>query len=72
VLEPNNIAFDFTNNTVTSVEIYDDYALVSTNEEFDLINATGEYMNYNRDKLYKVVINSSGHDIEIYDLKVPE
>jgi len=72
LLEPNNIALDFTNNTVTSVEIYDDYALVSTNEEFDLLNATGEYTNYNRDKLYSVVINSSGHDIEIYDLKVPE
>ena len=46
--------------------------LVLTNEEFDLINATGEYMNYNLDKLYTVVINSSGHDIEVYDLKVPE
>lgn len=65
------MTFDFTNNTVTGVEIYDDYALVSTNEEFDFINAAGEYMYYNRDKVYTVVIDSSGYyqimDIEIYD-----
>ncbi|WP_144510443.1 trypsin-like peptidase domain-containing protein [Bacillus sp. FJAT-22090] len=65
------MTFDFTNNTVTNVEIYDDYALVSTNEEFDFINAAGEYTYYNRDKVYTVVINESGYyqitDIEIYE-----
>lgn len=65
------MTFDFTNNRVTDVEMYDDYALVSTNEEFDFINAAGEYMYYNRDKVYTVVINDSGYyqitNIEIYD-----
>lgn len=65
------MTFDFTNNTVTGVEMYDDYALVSTNEEFDFINAAGEYMYYNRDKVYTVVIDSSGFyqimNIEISD-----
>ncbi|MGB3102508.1 MAG: hypothetical protein WBB56_11420 [Psychrobacillus psychrotolerans] len=64
------MTFDFTNNTVTGVEMYDDYALVSTNEEFDFINAAGEYTYYNRNKVYTVVINSSGYyqitNIDIY------
>ena len=65
------MTFDFTNNTITGVEMYDDYALVSTNEEFDFINAAGEYKYYNRNKVYTVVINSSGYyqitNIEIYE-----
>lgn len=65
------MTFDFTNNTVTGVEMYDDYALVSTNEEFDFINAAGEYTYYNRNKVYTVVINSSGYyqitNIDIYE-----
>ena len=63
--------FDFTSNTVTSVEIFHDYALVSTNEEFDFFNAAGEYQYYNRDKVYTVVIDREGYyqitDIEIFD-----
>lgn len=65
------MTFDFTNNIITGVEMYDSYALVSTNEEFDFINAAGEYTYYNRYKVYKVVINSSGYyqitDIEVYE-----
>ncbi|SDN60267.1 Trypsin-like peptidase domain-containing protein [Psychrobacillus sp. OK028] len=65
------MTFDFTSNTITGVEMYDDYALVSTNEEFDFINAAGEYMYYNRNKVYTVIIDSSGYyqikNIEIYD-----
>ena len=63
--------FDFTSNTVTAVEIFDDYALVSTNEEFDFTNAAGEYESYNRDKEYTVMIDSEGNyqitDIFIYE-----
>lgn len=65
------MTFDFTSNIVTGVEIFEDYALVSTNEEFDFINAAGEYKYYNRDKVYTVVIDSEGYyqitDIEIFD-----
>lgn len=65
------MTFDFTSNIVTGVQIFNEYALISTNEEFDFINAAGEYMYYNRNKVYTVVINSDGYykitDIEIYD-----
>ncbi|MEI4769793.1 trypsin-like peptidase domain-containing protein [Psychrobacillus sp. FJAT-51614] len=65
------MTFDFTSNIVTGVEILEDYALVSTNEEFDFINAAGEYKYYNRNKVYTVVIDNEGYyqitDIEIFD-----
>lgn len=63
--------FYFTSNTITGIEMVDDYAIVSTNEEFDFYNANGEYTYYNKNKEYTVIITEDGYyqitDIFIYD-----
>lgn len=63
--------FDFTANNVIDIEIYNDYAIVSTNEQFDFYNASGEYLYYDRYKDYTVILTEDGYyqitDIYIYD-----
>lgn len=62
--------FDFISNSVTDIEIYDDFAIVSTIEEFDFYNAAGNVTYYERIKEYMVVIDEYGNymitDIYIY------
>lgn len=52
--------FDFTSNTVTGADIYENYAVVSTNEQFDFYNAAGDYTFYEKNKEYTVIIDASG------------
>ncbi|MCA0984235.1 trypsin-like peptidase domain-containing protein [Halobacillus yeomjeoni] len=49
--------FEFTQNQVTNVEIQNDYAIVSTFETFDFMNAAGEWSVYERIKDYVVVMD---------------
>ena len=63
--------FEFTSNEVTDIVIEEDYAVVSTFEVFDFMNAAGEWSTYERMKDYSVVIDEYGSyqiiDIVIYD-----
>ncbi|MDX1806611.1 MAG: trypsin-like peptidase domain-containing protein [Paenisporosarcina sp.] len=63
--------FEFTSNEVTNIVIEEDYAVVSTFEVFDFMNAAGEWSTYERAKDYSVVIDEYGTyqitDIAIYD-----
>ncbi|RWZ55112.1 trypsin-like serine protease [Halobacillus fulvus] len=63
--------FDFISNDVTSVDIQEDYAVVSTYEVFDFMNAAGEWSVYERVKDYVVVADEYGYYqiayIEIYE-----
>ena len=63
--------FEFTSNEVTDIVIEEDYAVVSTFEVFDFMNAAGEWSTYERVKDYSVVIDENGTyqitDIAIYD-----
>ncbi|HLG28004.1 MAG TPA: trypsin-like peptidase domain-containing protein [Paenisporosarcina sp.] len=63
--------FEFTSNEVTDIVIEEDYAVVSTFEVFDFMNAAGEWSTYERVKDYSVVIDEYGTyqitDIAIYD-----
>jgi hypothetical protein len=63
--------FEFTSNEVTDIVIEEDYAVVSTFEVFDFMNAAGEWSTYERVKDYSVVIDEYGTyqitDIVIYD-----
>ncbi len=64
------MTFNFTNNTVTGIEIGDQIAYVSTFEQFDFITATGELIYYEREKDYTVIVDEYGYykitDIFIY------
>ena len=51
----------FLTNTITNVEILEDYAIVTTNEEFDFYNAAGENTTYNKNKEYTVIIDEYGY-----------
>ncbi|WKA53982.1 trypsin-like peptidase domain-containing protein [Planococcus shixiaomingii] len=53
--------FDFTENTVLSVDIYEKYALVRTYEAFDFMNAAGEWTVEERTKTYTVVKDNYGY-----------
>ncbi|WP_240758402.1 trypsin-like serine protease [Lysinibacillus sp. SGAir0095] len=53
--------FFFLTNTITNVEILEDYAIVTTNEEFDFYNAAGENTTYNKNKEYTVIIDEYGY-----------
>ncbi|MDN7241691.1 trypsin-like peptidase domain-containing protein [Planococcus sp. N028] len=53
--------FDFTENTVLSVDIYEEYALVRTYEVFDFMNAAGEWTVEERTKTYTVVKDDYGY-----------
>lgn len=55
------MVFDFTSYTVTSMDDYGDYAIVYVNEQFDFYNGNGEHEFYSLDKEYTVVINSEGY-----------
>ncbi|WP_345242114.1 trypsin-like peptidase domain-containing protein [Pontibacillus salipaludis] len=63
--------FDFTYNEVTNVVIEDGYAIVSTYEVFDFMNAAGNWSVYERVKDYTVVVDEYGYyvisSIEIYE-----
>ncbi|MCM3744079.1 S1C family serine protease [Sporosarcina luteola] len=52
--------FDFIENTVTGVTIYDDYALVSTYETLNFRNKAGQEKYYEKEKNYEVVIHTDG------------
>ncbi|KXH81734.1 trypsin-like peptidase domain-containing protein [Sporosarcina sp. HYO08] len=54
------MVFDFTNNTVTSIDILDGYASVHTFEEFEFTNTAGEHSLYARNKEYHVVMDENG------------
>ena len=64
------MTFDFTNNTVTNIVISGEIAVVSTFEEFDFISASGELIEYEREKDYTIIMDDYGAfqiiDIEIY------
>ncbi|KMM37238.1 trypsin-like peptidase domain-containing protein [Guptibacillus hwajinpoensis] len=64
------MVFDFTSNEVTNIDIQADYAIVSTFEVFDFMNAAGEWSVYERIKDYVIVIDEDGYykitNIEIY------
>ncbi|NYF23580.1 trypsin-like peptidase domain-containing protein [Sporosarcina sp. JAI121] len=64
------MTFDFKNNAVTGIEIHDQFATVSTLEQFDFTTAAGELIYYEREKDYTVIIDESGYyrisDIFIY------
>jgi serine protease Do len=63
--------FEFTSNEVTGIVIEADYAVVSTYEVFDFMDAAGEWSTYERVKDYTVVIREDGTyqitGIVIYD-----
>ncbi|WP_262174209.1 S1C family serine protease [Saccharococcus sp. Marseille-Q5394] len=52
--------FDFIENVVTGVTIYDDYALVSTYETLNFRNKAGNEKYYVKEKNYEVVIHTNG------------
>ncbi|MFS0689393.1 trypsin-like peptidase domain-containing protein [Sporosarcina sp. 179-K 8C2 HS] len=52
--------FEFIENIVTEVTIYDDYALVSTYETFNFRNRAGNEKYYVKEKNYEVVIHTDG------------
>lgn len=54
------MVFDFIDQSIVGVEIYDDYALVRTYEAFDFMNAEGEWTYEERDKTYTVVADEYG------------
>lgn len=64
------MVFNFTSNEVTNIDIQADYAIVSTFEVFDFMNAAGEWSVYERIKDYVVVTDVDGYykitNIEIY------
>ncbi len=65
------MAFNFTTNTVTDIEIYSQYAAVHTIEEFEFVNAAGELSNYERSKEYRIQMDENGYyqitDVFIHD-----
>lgn len=63
--------FDFLSNTITNIEMYDNYALVSTNEQFNFYDATGAETFYDRYKIYTVIINGEGY-YQITDIYINE
>lgn len=63
--------FDFLSNTITNIEMYDDYALVSTNEQFNFYDATGAETFFDRYKVYTVIINGEGY-YQITDIYINE
>jgi len=62
--------FDFISNEVTNVMIESDYAVVSTFEVFDFMDASGTWYTYERYKDYFIVIDEYGFyqitNIDIY------
>ncbi|WP_075617179.1 trypsin-like peptidase domain-containing protein [Paenisporosarcina indica] len=62
--------FDFISNEVTDVVIESDYAVVSTFEVFDFMDASGGWYSYERYKDYFIVIDEDGYyritNINIY------
>lgn len=60
----------FVSNTITDVEIFDEYAIVTANEEVDMYDSLGDYKYYNNDVEYTIVISDDGYyQIEdIYEL----
>jgi len=55
--------FDFLSNEVTDIVIETDYAVVSTFEVFDFMDATGEWTTYERSKEYVIVIEGGWYQI---------
>jgi len=55
------MTFNFINNTITDIEIYTDYAIVHTFEEFDFNNAAEDFTNYERYKEYHIVMDENGY-----------
>ena len=55
------MTFEFTNNTVTGIQIHDQSATVSTFEQFDFTTATGELIYYEREKDYTVILDEYGY-----------
>ncbi|MDN4495094.1 trypsin-like peptidase domain-containing protein [Ureibacillus aquaedulcis] len=53
--------FYFISNTITDVEIFEDYAIVTSNEEVDFYDALGDYTYFNNDVEYTVVITEDGY-----------
>lgn len=53
--------FYFTSNTITDVEIFEEYAIVTTNEEVDFYDSLGEYTSFDNDVEYTVVITEDGY-----------
>lgn len=52
--------FNFTKLDITGVEIFEDHALVYTEEAFDFKNAAGEWSVEERSKTYTVVMDENG------------
>ena len=52
--------FEFIEQSIMGVEIYDDYALVHTYEAFDFMNAAGEWTFEERSKTYTIVADEYG------------
>ena len=64
------MSFNFTDNTILGVEISDDFAVVTTLEEFEFTSSSGDVYYYERTKDYTVINNDYGYyqivDIFIY------
>ncbi len=56
-----NYQYIFTANTITNVEIFEDYAIVTANEEVDFYDTAGKYTYYNQNKEYTVIITEDGY-----------
>lgn len=54
------MAFDFIDQSILGVEMYDDYALVHTYESFDFMSADGEWTFEERYKSYTIVADEYG------------
>ena len=54
------MVFDFIDQSVLGVEIYDDYALVHAYESFDFMDASGVWTFEERNKTYTVVADETG------------
>lgn len=52
--------FNFTKLDISGIEIFDDYALVHTEEAFDLKDASGEWSVQERSKTYTIVMDEYG------------
>lgn len=55
-----DMAFNFRKLEITDYEIYDDYAVVQTEESFDFKNAAGETSVEERRKSYTIVMDDNG------------
>ncbi|HSO58545.1 MAG TPA: trypsin-like peptidase domain-containing protein, partial [Paenisporosarcina sp.] len=57
------MVFNFLSNEVTNIVVETDFAVVSTTEVFDFMDATGEWTTYERSKEYVIVIEDGWYQI---------